>query len=101
MISPALTPTQKRFLRGLAHDLKPVVQMGGKGLSDALLAETASALEIHELIKVRIAAEDREARDETIAALVLATGTALVTRIGHIAVLYRPRADKPLVALPR
>ena len=97
----ALTSAQKRYLRGLAHDLKPVILVGGKGVTDGLVAETTSALGIHELIKVKVAAEDREARDLAIATLADAADAALIARIGNIAVLFKPRADKPLIALPR
>ncbi|MCZ8063545.1 ribosome assembly RNA-binding protein YhbY [Silanimonas sp.] len=97
----ALTSAQKRYLRGLAHDLKPVILVGGKGVTDGLVAETASALQIHELIKVKVAAEDREARDLAIATLADAADAALIARIGNIAVMFKPRTDKPLIALPR
>ena len=97
----ALTSAQKRYLRGLAHALKPVILVGGKGITEGLVAETQSALGIHELIKVKVAAEDREARDLAIATLVEAADAALVSRVGNIAVVYRPRAEKPLIALPR
>jgi RNA-binding protein len=97
----ALSSAQKRYLRGLAHGLKPVVLVGGKGLSEGLVAETSAALDIHELIKVKVAAEDREARDALITALAEGTGAALVNRIGNVAVLYRARAETPLIALPR
>lgn len=100
-MSTALTSAQKRYLRGLAHELKPVILVGGKGLTDGLVAETLSALEIHELIKVKVAAEDREARDQLIGSLAESTGATLVTRIGNVAVLFRARAEQPLIALPR
>ena len=64
-----LTNAQTRFLRGQAHGLKAILQVGGKGISPALVAEVDNALEHHELIKVKIAAEDREARDAMIAEL--------------------------------
>lgn len=97
----ALSPSQVRHLRGLAHALKPVVQMGAKGLSDALLAELEIALNDHELVKVKLAAEDREARDALLPALVERSGAALVQRIGNVAVLYRARSEKPGIVLPR
>ena len=62
----ALTAAQTRFLRGQAHDLKAMLQVGGKGVTDALIAEIDLALEHHELIKVKVAAEDRDARDAMI-----------------------------------
>ena len=89
----ALTNSQIRFLRGQAHDLKAMLQVGGKGITDALVAEVDGALEHHELIKVKVAAEDRELRDAMIA--------ELVQRIGHTAVLYRPAQDKRQIVLPR
>lgn len=97
----ALSNAQKRYLRGLAHDLKPVVQVGAKGISDALIAELDLALTQHELIKIKIAAEDRETRDQWIATLAEKSAAALVDRIGHTAVLYRCNPEKPLVILPQ
>ena len=96
-----LTSAQTRFLRGVAHDLRAMLQVGGKGLSDALVSEVGNALEQHELIKVKIAAEDREARDAMIAELADRAGAALVQRIGHTAVLYRPSRDNRQIVLPR
>ena len=54
-----LTAAQTRFLRGQAHDLKAMLQIGGKGLTDAVVAEVELALEHHELIKIKVAAADR------------------------------------------
>lgn len=96
-----LTSAQTRFLRGQAHDLKAMLQVGGKGVTDALLAEIDSALEHHELIKVKVAGEDRDARDAMIAQIAERTDAALVQRIGHTAVLYRPSRDKRQIVLPR
>jgi RNA-binding protein len=95
-----LTERQRRHLRGLAHPLKPVVQIGNAGLTDAVAAEVARALHDHELIKVRFAGADREARDAGLESLAARTGSVLVTRIGHVAVLYRPRPDLPRIVLP-
>lgn len=100
-MSTSLTPAQIRFLRGQAHDLKAMLQVGGKGISDALVAEVDLALEHHELLKVKVAGVDREQRDAMIADLVARTGAALVQRIGHTAVLYRPSKDKRHIVLPR
>ncbi|MCA7023942.1 MULTISPECIES: ribosome assembly RNA-binding protein YhbY [Stenotrophomonas] len=100
-MSIVLTPAQNRFLRGMAHDLKALLQIGGKGVTPAFLAELDEVLERHELIKVKIAAEDREAREAMAAELVQASGGALVQRIGHVAVLYRPAREKRQIVLPR
>ncbi|MBJ6979988.1 MULTISPECIES: ribosome assembly RNA-binding protein YhbY [unclassified Luteimonas] len=96
-----LTAAQNRFLRGQAHGLKAMLQVGGKGVTDAVVAEIAGALEHHELIKVKVGAADREERDALIGDLAQRTGAALVQRIGHVAVLYRPNAEKRQIVLPR
>lgn len=96
-----LTSAQTRFLRGQAHDLKAMLQVGGKGVTPALLAELDNALEHHELVKVKVGAEDREARDAMIAQITGHSGAALVQRIGHTAILYRPSEENRQIVLPR
>lgn len=97
----ALTNAQARFLRGQAHGLKAILQIGGKGISATLVAEVDGALEHHELIKVKVAAEDREARNTVVDELARRTDAALVQRIGHTAILYRPSKDRRQIVLPR
>ena len=100
-MTTALTSAQTRFLRGQAHGLKAMLQVGGKGLTNALVNEVDSALEHHELIKVKVGGDDREARDAMIGELAGRTGAALVQRIGHTAILYRPSKDQRHIVLPR
>ncbi|HEU0307361.1 MAG TPA: ribosome assembly RNA-binding protein YhbY [Lysobacter sp.] len=100
-MSTVLTAAQTRFLRGQAHDLRAMLQVGGKGITDALIAEIDQALEHHELIKVKVAAGDRDARDTMIGEIAGRVGAALVQRIGHTAVLYRQSKDKRQIVLPR
>lgn len=100
-MSLVLTSSQTRFLRGQAHDLKALLQIGGKGVTPAFIAELDGVLEHHELIKVKVSGEDRDARDAIIAELVEQTGAALVQRIGHTAVLYRPSKERRQIVLPR
>jgi len=100
-MSTELTAAQTRFLRGQAHGLKAILQVGGKGITDALLAEIDGALEHHELIKIKVAGEDRDARDAMIDTIAGRTGAALVQRIGHTAILYRPSRDRRQIVLPR
>lgn len=100
-MTPALTSAQTRFLRGQAHELKAMLQVGGKGVTGTLIAEVDLALEHHELIKIKVAAEDRDTRDAMVQAIVEGTSSALVQRIGHTAVLYRPSKDKRQIVLPR
>ncbi|MFT3667753.1 MAG: ribosome assembly RNA-binding protein YhbY [Pseudoxanthomonas sp.] len=97
----ALTAAQTRFLRGQAHDLKALLQIGNKGVTPAFIAELDGVLEQHELVKVKVAGEDREARDAMIGDLAEKTDAALVQRIGHTAVLYRPSKERRHIVLPR
>ena len=97
----ALTAAQTRFLRGQAHDLKALLQIGNKGVTPAFIAELDGVLEQHELVMVKVAGEDREARDTMIDDLAEKTDAALVQRIGHTAVLYRPSKERRHIVLPR
>jgi len=88
-----LNTKQRKALKAKAHHLKPVIRVGQKGLSENLLEETSSALDIHELIKVHVAEDDREARSACMQALADKSGAEMIARIGKICVLYRHRAD--------
>lgn len=95
-----LTGAQKRFLRGAAHHLDPVVLVGQHGVTDPVVAKVSTELERHELIKVQVS---RDAPDKArVAAEGLAdrTGAALVQVIGHRVVLYRRRKKDPAIVLP-
>ncbi|ATA25399.1 RNA-binding protein [Brenneria goodwinii] len=95
-----LSNKQKQHLKGLAHPLKPVVMLGNNGLTEGVLAEIEQALEHHELIKVKVAAEERETKTLIIEAIVRETGASNVQVIGHTLVLYRPAKERKIV-LPR
>ncbi|ANO33608.1 ribosome assembly RNA-binding protein YhbY [Vibrio breoganii] len=95
-----LSTKQKQHLKGLAHDLKPVVLMGANGLTEAVLAEIELALGHHELIKVKVASEDRETRGLIIDAIVRESGAEKVQTIGKTLVLYR-QSEQRKIELPR
>ncbi|WP_334177760.1 ribosome assembly RNA-binding protein YhbY [Pseudoxanthomonas sp.] len=97
----ALTAAQTRFLRGQAHDLKALLQIGNKGVTPAFIAELDAVLEQHELVKVKVVGDDRDARDAMIGDLANRADAALVQRIGHTAVLYRPSKERRQIVLPR
>jgi RNA-binding protein len=96
----SLSNAQLRYLRGLCHDLKPVIYVGQKGLSDNLLAELEAALAHHELVKVKIQAEDRSGRDEIGESLATRTGAEMVQRVGHVVCLFRRNPEKQRIELP-
>lgn len=95
-----LSPSQKRYLRGLAHSLKPVILTGNKGVTPALLKEFSAALDQHELVKVKLG-DDRDERKAHIAELGEGTKAELVQSIGRVACFYRRNEEKPKLALPR
>ncbi|MBQ0832040.1 MULTISPECIES: ribosome assembly RNA-binding protein YhbY [unclassified Marinobacter] len=90
----SLSPQQRREYRAIAHNLKPVIIVGDKGLTENLQEELDRALTDHELIKIKVASQDREARQEAISALCESSGAEVVQTIGKIAVIMR-RAKKP------
>ncbi len=91
---PALTPARRSELRAQAHGLSPVVMIGDKGLTDAIFAETDRALAAHELIKVKAATDDREARAAWMTELCERLGAQPVQSIGKILVLWRENPEK-------
>lgn len=97
----ALSPSQRRYLRSLAHDLKPLILLGAKGATDAVLKELDQTLSHHELVKVKLSGGDKEERDAQINFLVEGTQSENVQQIGHIVVLFRRNEDEPKLALPR
>ncbi len=94
-----LTNTQRRYLRGLTHNLKPVVTVADKGLSENVRTEIEQALEHHELIKVKVRAE-RDQRTEWISQITQDFRAELVHQIGQVACYYRRHPKKPKIALP-
>jgi putative YhbY family RNA-binding protein len=88
-----LTPRERAHLKGRAHALEPIVQVGADGLSDAVAAELERALTAHELIKVKINGSYREARRATAEAICSRTGAAAVQQVGKIIVLWRPTPE--------
>jgi RNA-binding protein len=96
-----LTGKQKSFLRSLAHKLKPVVQVGRQGATEAVLAAVEVALEQHELIKVKVSGESEADVIEVAPALEKGTFSQVAQIIGHTVVLYRRRDKDPKIVLPR
>ncbi len=94
-----LTPTQRRFLRAQAHRLRPIVMIGHSGLTDTVKKEIDSSLRFHELMKITLAGDDRETRNQTLDVICNELNAAPVQQIGKILVIYRPAAE-PKLTLP-
>jgi RNA-binding protein len=105
----SLSENDTRALRAAAHKLKPIILIGKAGVTEAVLAELNIALDHHELIKIKVPGEDREARRAAIESVTAQSGAQLVQVIGHIAVLYRkapqetkkPQKTKPTLKARR
>ena len=95
-----LSNTQIRHLRGLAHDLSPVVMIGDKGLTPTVIDELKIALDSHELIKVNIRADDREQKQEIIKKIINKTQSHKVQTIGGKLVIYKISKEKK-IAIPK
>ncbi|HEV7799598.1 MAG TPA: ribosome assembly RNA-binding protein YhbY [Burkholderiales bacterium] len=96
-----LTPAQRRELRAHAHHLHPVVMISDAGLTPTVTQEIEANLKSHELIKVRVLGDDREARGTLASAICEATGASAVQQIGKILVLYREKPDEEKKKVPQ
>ncbi|WP_018508307.1 YhbY family RNA-binding protein [Thiobacillus thioparus] len=94
-----LTPAQRQFLKGLAHNRQPVVMIGNQGLTAAVLKEIERGLDSHELIKIKAASDAPDMRRAWLEEICTTTGAAPVQQIGKILVIYRA-ASKPVIVLP-
>ena len=90
----SLSPEQRREYRAIAHNLKPVIIVGDKGMPENLQEELERALNDHELIKIKIASQERETRQQEETGLCAGAKAEVVKTIGKIAVILR-RAEKP------
>ena len=93
----SLKNNQIRKLRGLCHTLSPVVMVADKGLSENVQAEIETALDNHELIKVKLRGE-REQRTAWIEQILADTSAELVQKIGQVACFYRPNPKDPKIS---
>lgn len=95
----SLDGKQRRKLRALGHHLAVVVQVGHEGVTDGVVAALEQALWDHELVKVKLASEDRETRKEQAKALASGTGAEVAQVLGRTVLLYKPNADEPRIEL--
>lgn len=94
MTAIALTSSQRKDKRADAHHLEPAVMIGAAGLTPAVRKEVDAALQAHGLVKVRVALDDRAAREAVLATLADELGAAPIQHIGKLIVLWRPIAPK-------
>jgi len=90
---------QISYLRGLAHNLNPVVMISNKGLSESVMKEIHVNLDAHELIKIKVMGDDRALRAQMLADICAQTGAVAVHHIGKQLVIYR-QSTKPKIVVP-
>lgn len=96
----ALSPTQLRFLRARAHELNPVVMIGNKGLSETVLREIETALNSHELIKIKDTSGGKTERETHLKQICAAAACHPIQSVGNMLIVFR-RAPSPKFELPR
>jgi len=95
----SLTSRQIRYLRGLTHSLRPVVMVADKGLNENVMIEIETALQHHELVKIKLRA-DRETRNTWISKITTQCSAEKVHVIGQVACFFRRNKKKPIIVLP-
>ncbi|MEO8602152.1 MAG: ribosome assembly RNA-binding protein YhbY [bacterium] len=95
-----MTSKDRKYLRGLAHSLNPVVIVGQRGLNDSVIRQVDQALTDHELIKVRLGGDCPVHRDEAAPAIGERTGSDVAGVIGRVLILYRAHPEHPTIKLP-
>ena len=96
-----LSGKQRRYLRGLGHNLEPIVQIGKLGLTDAVTAAVDAALDEHELIKVRIGTECPDDRHDVAERLAPAVKSEVAQVLGRTLLLWRKRPKDSKIQLPK
>lgn len=91
---------QISYLRGLAHNLNPVVMIGNNGLTASVIKEIDVALIAHELIKIKVMSDDRGLRAQMLLDICLQTNALAVHHIGKLLVVYRLSTTKPKIVVP-
>lgn len=86
-----MNPAQRKALKARAHPLDPIIHLGGKGLTEAVVAEIGRALAAHELIKVRAGGMEREEREAVLAEICARLDAQPVQHIGKVLVVYREK----------
>jgi RNA-binding protein len=98
---PDLTGKQRRHLRALGHHLDPVVQLGKLGLTDGAVQAIDDALTAHELVKVRLATECPEDRDDLGERLAPLVKGEIAQTLGRTLLIYRRHPKEPKIVLPK
>lgn len=89
-----LSNKQKKFLKGVAHHMRPLVQVGKNGCTDSLIKELDNVLASHELVKVKIMTDDQSDFQSLASELEKSTNAELIQKVGHMALFFRQKEDQ-------
>lgn len=92
-----ITTSLRNQLRAAAHDLRPLVLIGDNGLTDAVLKEINVHLTVHQLIKIRVAGDDREERKAMYKTICTELEAEPIHHLGKVLTIYKENPDKPSV----
>lgn len=96
-----LSKSQLKFLKTLTHNLKPVIMVGQNGVTENILKELETALDFHELVKIKIAGENKASCATVIEQLIDASAAETIQKIGKTLTLFRRNNKKPKIELPK
>ncbi len=99
-VQKPISKNAQKYLRGLAHDTKPVVTVADKGLTENIMIELDICLDQHELVKVKLRT-DRETREQHSHIILTTTGAIKIQSIGQTLTIYRANPKKPIYELPK
>ncbi len=92
---------QRKYLRSLAHNCKPVIWIGQHGLTDSVMKEIDIALDHHELIKIKVRAGERGERELVTANVCKKSNAELIQKIGNTVTVYRRNEETPVISFPK
>lgn len=97
----SLTKNQIKFLRTKCHELKPVIRLGQKGFTTEVLNELEIALDHHELVKIKLAVDDKDLRKKLIDEICEKSSSMKIQTIGKTASVFRQNKKEAVITLPK
>ena len=96
-----ITSKQRAYLRALATDITPIMQIGKGGITENMCKTFSDALEARELIKLHVLENSGEDPKQILGVLAETLNADAVAAVGRKIVLYRASEKKPVIQLPK
>lgn len=91
-----LNSKQISYLKSLSHSMHAVVQVGNKGLSEAVIKEIEESLKAHELIKIQVQVNDKLKRQGFLSLICKKLNATSINHIGKQLVIFRANKDSKI-----